>query len=358
VLQPFKSEDGTDRIVGDKYLFIGPNTYIPRVEEKVINEIKATTIKANEALHLKALRPLTDSEGVKRRPGESWMYTKKGNYLPQADETILQVVQAYILKEDNAIKIKATKDFKDAYGVERKAGEEWLITKAITDTHFLNTKERYLSTQRIISLSSRQYCYIKNPIVNGKRQWGKVELRKGEREFFLQPGETLVDGKCQEVYVLSEDQGLLLQAKNDFKEYKAGELWMIKGPCEFIPPIEVKVIEKRMRYPLDKNEGIYVRDLKSGEVKLISGQTYMLEAHEILWEKQLQLYTERLLQCGQERMAIADLKREAAKPRDKTKAVSFKVTKGKAVQIYDFKMKVSRVVFGPEQVMLQPYEVI
>lgn len=146
VLQPFKSEDGTQRIVGDKYLFKGPNTYIPKVEEKVINEIKATTIKANEALHLKALRPLTDSEGVQRRPGESWLYTKKGNYLPQADEEISKVVKAYILKEDNAIKLRAKKDFKDAYGVQRRAGEEWLITKAITDTHFLGTKEEYKET--------------------------------------------------------------------------------------------------------------------------------------------------------------------------------------------------------------------
>lgn len=53
-------------------------------------------------------------------------------------------------------------------------------------------------------------------MVDGKRQWGKIELRKGEREFFLQPGEILVDNKCLEVYVLSEDQGLLLQAKNAF----------------------------------------------------------------------------------------------------------------------------------------------
>jgi major vault protein len=73
---------------------------------------------------------------------------------------------------------------------------------------------------------------------------------------------------------------------------------MILGSCEYIPPIEVEVIEKRQRYPLDKNEGIYVRNMKSGEVKLISGQAYMLSAHEELWKMELSYKVERLLASG------------------------------------------------------------
>jgi len=42
---------------------------------------------------------------------------------------------------------------------------------------------------------------------------------------------------------------------------------MIYGPCNFIPNVEIEIVEKRQRIPLDKNEGIYLRDTRTGEVK-------------------------------------------------------------------------------------------
>ena len=42
--------------------------------------------------------------------------------------------------------------------------------------------------------------------------------------------------------------------------------------------------------------------------------------------------------------------------RDKNKVVGFQVPHNAAVQIYDYKEKRARVVFGPEQVMLDPDE--
>ena len=38
---------------------------------------------------------------------------------------------------------------------------------------------------------------------------------------------------------------------------------------------------------MDRNEGIYVRDTKTGHVKAIVGETYMLSENEELWEKHL-----------------------------------------------------------------------
>ena len=46
------------------------------------------------------------------------------------------------------------------------------------------------------------------------------------------------------------------------------------------------------------------------------------------------------------------------KKRDKTKAVSFKASKGTAVQLFDYKSNETRIVFGPELIMLLPYEEI
>lgn len=41
---------------------------------------------------------------------------------------------------------------------------------------------------------------------------------------------------------------------------------MIKGPTEYIPPTEVEIVTKRYAIALDENEGIYVRNIKSGHV--------------------------------------------------------------------------------------------
>lgn len=49
-------------------------------------------------------------------------------------------------------------------------------------------------------------------------------------------------------------------------ERKPGDRWMIRGPLEYVPPVEVEVVVRRQSIPLDENEGIYVRDIKTGKV--------------------------------------------------------------------------------------------
>jgi major vault protein len=67
-------------------------------------------------------------------------------------------------------------------------------------------------------LNSRQYCVILDPVGNdGKPQLGKKKLVQGEKTFFLQPGEKLATG-IQDVYVLEEDEGLILRCTEAFKE--------------------------------------------------------------------------------------------------------------------------------------------
>jgi major vault protein len=70
---------------------------------------------------------------------------------------------------------------------------------------------------------------------------------------------------------------------------------MVYGPCSYIPPIEVEVVENRERIALDKNEGIYVRDTKTGKVSSVIGEAYMLKSHEELWEMELPSNIEKLL---------------------------------------------------------------
>lgn len=51
---------------------------------------------------------------------------------------------------------------------------------------------------------------------------------------------------------------------------------MIRGPAEYVPPVEVEVIMKRTAIPLDENEGIYVRDIKTGKVGVTHIYIYIL----------------------------------------------------------------------------------
>jgi len=127
---------------------------------------------------------------------------------------------------------------------------------------------------------------------------------------------------------------------------------MIYGPIDYVPPTQVEIVEKRKSIPLDENEGIYVRDIKNGQVRSVTGPTsYKLRPNEELWAKELPKAVEELL--AKER---SDAERFGADGRDKTRVVTFRTPHNSAVQIYDYKEKKSRVVFGPELVMLGPDE--
>lgn len=69
-----------------------------------------------------------------------------------------------------------------------------------------------MGVANITTLTNRQYCVILDPVgSDGKPQLGQKKLIKGEKSFFLEPGERLEKG-IQNVYVLGEDEGLILKA--------------------------------------------------------------------------------------------------------------------------------------------------
>lgn len=70
---------------------------------------------------------------------------------------------------------------------------------------------------------------------------------------------------------------------------------MVRGPREYVPPVEVDIIEERSSTPLDENEGIYVRNVRTGEVRTVKKTTYMMTEDEVLWEKELTQEVEDLL---------------------------------------------------------------
>lgn len=114
---------------------------------------------------------------------------------------------------------------------------------------------------------------------------------------------------------------------------------MVKGPTRYVPPTWAEVVEEREAIVMDKNEGIYVRDLDKGDVRIVKGQTYLLETNEVLVEKNLDSDMERLIYANNER--------------DPSRAVTFRIKHNEAIHIQNNLTQQSKVVLGPQLVMLE-----
>ncbi len=354
-------EDGkARRFAGDEWLFRGPGTYNPRVEVQVVEVIRAIVIKQNQALKLRARIDCVDHKGVRRLAGEEWLIRDDGAYLPNVDEEVVGTISANVLTPSTALHLRSIKTFTDTFGKLRRAGDEWLVTMNDSETHLPDVYEQVVGVVKITTLTNRQFCLVLDPYdAEGRQRLGRRELRTGEASFFLRPGESLESG-IQNVFVLGEEEALLLRARLAFddrrggKQRNAGDRWMVYGPCDYIPAVEVEVVERRRSIPLDENEGIYVRDTVTGKVRSVVGQTYMLEPHEELWEKQLPAVVDDLIA----RAATRDRndKSQAPGDRERSRVVTYRVPHNAAVQVYDYKAKKQRILFGPELVMLGPDE--
>merc|ERR1719483_705146 len=303
------------------------------------------------------------------------MVKRNGAYLAGVYEEVVERCRAYVLTEKAAVHIRAKQTFTNHAGKKVKSGEEYLITSEQMETFIPDVYEEVVGMIAITTLTNRQYCVILNPVgPNGYPQLGAKKLIKGERSLFLQPGEILERG-IQDIFVLSDNEGLLLRATEAFEDKfvqpnvkrQPGDKWMLKGPTEYIPSVEVEVVTRRKAIPLHENEGIYVRSTKTGQVRAVKGQTYMLDEDEELWEKNLPAIVRTLL--SSERDTAADRgdwinpSKEKKKKEDNdvanwdaSKVITFQVPHNAAVQIDDYKSKNSRVVFGPDLVMLGPDE--
>lgn len=350
IIRDYTDEEGVLRHAGQQRQVLGPLTYINRVDEKAVKIIKAVTIKKNEGIILQAENNFVDRKGVSRVVGEQWLYTDVGSYIPDVNETIKKQVKGIVLDSKKGLYVKALQDFTDFMDIERKTGDEWLVTNEDTPVFIQGVHDNAFATVKPITLTSREYCIVENPYCSkSKPQWGRKEIRVGEQTFFLKPSETLI-GSIQKVFILDENDALILEANEEFYDEEFGvhrrarENWMIKGPREYIPNINVDVKREQKARALDSNEGVYIRDLVSGKVKAVIGEKVLLKDTEEFWDKELDPTIERIIYGSK------------ASQRKKHEIVSYPVGENSAVQIYDFKLKKNKVVFGPELVLLQPSE--
>jgi major vault protein len=85
-------EGETKHVAGDEWLEFGPKIYIPRVEAKIVCEIKPYTIEAQRAIKVRALRQTKDHKGTERQAGEEWIIRDLGFYIPGIDEVFVEQV--------------------------------------------------------------------------------------------------------------------------------------------------------------------------------------------------------------------------------------------------------------------------
>jgi major vault protein len=126
------------RIAGEEWLFAGPHTYYPRVEVAVMEVIHAVVLKPDQALHLRyaspstastlslptkltsecahrAYRDFVDRQGVERKAGEEWLVRTAGAFLPDVNEKLVATISGYILTSDRALHLRARTSFTDVY---------------------------------------------------------------------------------------------------------------------------------------------------------------------------------------------------------------------------------------------------
>jgi len=351
-LRNFTDRFGIERKVGDEWNFIGPKVYIPTQEIEIKKTVEAKIIHPCNALKLKSKQNFVDENGVTRNAGEEWIERRPGAYIPHVHEEVMEMQAPIILDDTHALQLQALKSFTDCYGNHHKAGDEWLITPKQSAWHVLDIYEKKINIITMKTLTKENYAILLNPIdeSTGKNQKGAKKLLVGEYNFFLLPGEDLENG-IQNVRILNENQAVLLQAKEKFVDDKKiqrvpGDKWMIRGPCKFVPPIEVEILENRNLIPLDEKEGIYVRDCKTGTVRSVIGTAYMLEANEELWDKELSDIEENILKDS----------KPGSGARIKNRVVTYQCPYNTIMQIYNFKSEQSRIIFGPDLVLLEPDE--
>lgn len=398
-LMDFKTEAGVQRVAGEEWLFVGPQTYYPRKEEKEVSVIKSLIIERNQAVKIRAIRDLEDANKQKRVAGEEWLIRKVGNYLPGPYEKVLETLTSTVLTDKKALHVRATGNYTDFTGKERKTGDTWLVTKDDIEAFIPDICEEVVREIAVTTLSSRQYCVIEDPVdANLKNQRGKKILRRGEATFFLHPEESIPKG-IQNFIILGEDEGLVLTANEAFTDENnisraPGDKWMFKGPGEFVPTVETDIKCLNKAVALAETEGVYIRDVKTGRVRTEIGTTYLLKENEEFWEKELPEHVIKLIgldpvtnrnnriDVSSDIMRQREVMHKRAAPQmfgaacsaeanfvpsgtagipttvvpKAARVVSLEVPQNAACQLYDFREKKSRVVFGPELVMLQPDE--
>ncbi|KAN0029119.1 hypothetical protein ACTFIV_010992 [Dictyostelium citrinum] len=259
---------------GDEWLMYGPATYKPRVEEHVKEIRKAFIVKPHNALKIMATNDFKDKVyKQQRKSGDEWLMTVEGPYILDAYEKLVEIVEPYVLDDNNSIHVIANRKFVDTNGMERKKGDRWLLTKQDT-TLFI--PQPSVTVERIVpvtTLTHLDYVIISDPYdeETGAPLLGEKKIVRGPKNFFQKPGETLSDIKS--AFILEPEDAVYVKVLEEFEESvrsgntlknvtrKSGTKYLVYGPCEYVPPLTVQVLKKTKAIISNEQFEIYIFDL-------------------------------------------------------------------------------------------------
>jgi len=256
-LTNFKDKKEKERKAGDMWLFYGHNTYTPQIEVEVVETVKAVVLKQNQALKIRAKEVCKDYLGTARVAGEEWLVRKEGPYIPNVREEVVEVISGIILDNKTALHVRAKTNFQ-SQGITRKAGTQWLITNEDTSMYFPDVHEEIVNQQKRIILKDNEYCVLKNYVDEelGTNKRGFYKIIRGPASFFLKPGESISsNGKS---VILSSAEALVLRATEDYNGRKVGETWWVYGPAEFWPPVEVQISSRKSAFLVIEPLNLYL----------------------------------------------------------------------------------------------------
>lgn len=400
VVTSYTQEDGTRRREGEKFIWKGPGTYHPRIENEIIARKTAIVLKENEALHCRAEESLVDREGIARATGEEYLYTTQGEHFLMPGEVDVSIVKPMCLR-NKGLHIWVNKAYVDqrpfAKGVARKPGDFFLVTGEDNYYFTPHPYDSIIKTVERINVSPNQFCVVREtpshclayPLVLDQGEQRKGEKRPAaphvpetelgsatvyvDTSFFLQPWQALVVPP-RSVFLLDAHEALLLRATEEHDgededgntvKRERGDQWLIRGPCRYVPNSSVMVVsdpvtgrEKREQALLSEGEGLYVRNTVTGEVRAVMGPcSYMLGAYEELWEKKLSPDVEmNLLRQFNSHAAYMDSTTAGKLTGKTTRAVVYHIPHQSVTQLFNYKTQTHRVVFGPNRVALEPDE--
>jgi major vault protein len=164
-------------------------------------------------------------------------------------------------------------------------------------------EEIFGEKQKKVVLREEQFAIVLNPYDKNKRKpiFGDREVRVGPCIFPLYPGEKLdkthlvgtnnLSNGVKSVYILERKQGLVVKALKDFEDRKisrkAGDEWIINGPKHYIPQKYELVQRTIEEISLAEHSGIYIKNTKTGEIRLEQGaKNIILTPDEELYKKE------------------------------------------------------------------------
>ena len=69
-----------------------------------------TVVNANSALRLRAVLDFIDEKGKNYVAGDEWLFEGPGTYIPKKEVEVIETVRASIIRPNQAIKLRARKE--------------------------------------------------------------------------------------------------------------------------------------------------------------------------------------------------------------------------------------------------------